>query len=417
MQKIKKSHKDTTITSNETNVLLLACAPIPLLRVAFIGLGKRGKESLVNYTYIEGVEIKAICDLNNENLLAAQKILNTNNCKPADEYNESEDWRKICKREDIDLMYVCTNINLHAEIAIYAMEHGKHVAVEVPIANTITDCWRIVDTAEKYRRHCIMLENCCYGRLELAALNMHSQGLLGDIIHAEGGYIHDLRHIDFKKRPEYAQQWTKEGNPYPTHGLGPLCQAMNIHRGDRLSWLVSVSNGQFNYPDTGDANFHLDCVLGNINTTIIKTEKQKTILIQHDISSPRPYCRNYLLSGTQGFVRKGEPPIIQLAKNTIDFEQSAKELLEQYEHPFYDKMGETAKHIGAHDGMDFIMDYRLVYCLQKGLPLDMDVYDAVEWSCLVELTAISIQNGSIPIEIPDFTRGAWNNLNGLHFAE
>jgi hypothetical protein len=399
----------------KSNVLLLACKPISTVRVAFIGLGKRGKESINHYMYLEDVEIKAICDLNEENLLAIRKLLKEHGKKNTDEYKGKEDWRRVCERDDIDLIYVCTSRNLHAEIAVYAMKNNKHVAVEVPAANTIEECWEIVDTAEKYRRHCMMLENCCYGRFELAVLNMSNQGFLGDIIHAEGSYIHDLRKIDFAKRPDYIDLWFMEGNPYPTHGLGPLCQVLNIHRGDKLSSLVSVSNGQFGFPETDRGDSQQQYRLGNMNTTVIKTEKQKTIVIQHDISSPRPYSRNYLLSGTKGFVQKGEPPIIHLPEKK-ESEISVPGFLEQFEHPFYRKKGKLACRVGAHDGMDFIMDYRLIYCLQKGLPLDMDVYDAAEWSSIIELTEISVQNQSSLVKIPDFTRGAWNELKKLEFA-
>jgi hypothetical protein len=402
---------------DNSNVLLLACEPLPLVRIAFVGLGKRGKESLSNYMYLEGVEIKVISDLNMDNLAEAQHILKKYKKKQAEEYNGKDDWQKICRRDDIDLVYVCASRNIHAEIAVCAMQNGKHVAVEVPVANNLKECWDVVGAAEKYRRHCIMLENCCYDRFEMTALNMKQQGVLGDIIHAEGGYIHDLRQIDFTARPDYAELWLMEGNPYPTHGLGPLCQVLDIHRGDRLSWLVSVSNAQFGFPCAGGGEFYKRCVLGNTNTTIIKTEKEKTIVLQHDISSPRPYSRNYLLSGTSGFLHKGEMPVITLSAEADGCNKSASELLEKYEHPFYREKGELAQRVGGHGGMDFIMDYRLIYCLRKGLPLDMDVYDAAEWSCIIELTETSVKNNSTPVQIPDFTRGAWNRLDGLKFAE
>lgn len=403
--------------SDGSDVLLLRCAPISIVRIAFIGLGKRGKQSLNNYMYLDGVEIKVVCDLKEKNLSEARNLLEKHHKAHADEYTDADSWKEICQRSDIDLVYVCTSINMHAEIAVYAMTNGKHVATEVPIANTIDDCWKIVNAAERYRRHCIMLENCCYGRFELFALNMRSKGLLGDIMHVEGSYIHDLRNVDFDERPAYIKHWQSHGNPYPTHGLGPICQALDIHRGDRLSWLVSVSNGQFCFPQVSGGGFNEKCTLGNINTTIIKTVKEKTIVLQHDISSPRPYSRHYLLSGTKGFIQKGTPPIVKVAEEFVDRELPVATLLEKYDHPFYKAKGEQAVSIDSHEGMDFIMDYRLIYCLQNGLPLDMDVYDAVEWSSIVELSSLSIQRGSIPVSIPDFTQSAWNKLSGLSFAE
>ena len=406
-----------TTSSEYPHVLLLRCDPIPHVRIGFIGLGRRGKQSFNNYMYLEGVEIRAVCDLKEENLAEARKLMAEKKKRPAEEYTAPDGWKKICERNDIDLVYVCTSMKMHAEIAVYAMENNKHVAIEVPIVNTIEECWQIVNTAEKFRRHCIMLENCCYERFEMAALNMCSQGLLGEVFHAEGSYIHDLRNIDFQQRPDYTEQWQKSGNPYPTHGLGPICQAMNIHRGDRLAWLVSVSNAQFTHPNTGIENYEEKCILGNTNTTIIKTERQKTIVLQHDISSPRPYCRNYMLSGTKGFIQKAEMPLVHIPEGNADAQKNGKEIIEQYDHPFYREKGEQAIRIGAHDGMDYMMDYRLIHCLQKGLPLDMDVYDAVEWSSLVELTRLSIERGCVPVDIPDFTRGAWKELPNLTFAE
>ena len=224
------------------------------------------------------------------------------------------------------------------------------------------------------------------------------------MFHVEGSYVHDLRHLNFDERLSYHRLWQMEGNPYPTHGLGPICQALGIHRGDRMAWLTSVSGGQFNYPTLSQPLSPEAYTLGNINTTIIKTARNKTILLQHDISSPRPYTRRYLISGTEGFAQKGSPHVLTLSSQP---DASVEELMNLYEHPFAKEIGELARRVGTHGGMDFIMDYRLIYCLQHGLPLDMDVYDAAEWSCIIELSARSVANGSQPVEIPDFTRGRW----------
>ena len=403
-------------TRKYPHVLVLQCAPLPIVRIAFIGLGRRGRQSLVNYMHLDGVAIRVFCDLQQENRDEARAILKSHNKPLPDEYGGADDWKAVCRRDDIDLVYICTSIRWHADIAVYAMEHGKHVACEVPIANTIADCWRIVDAAERYRRHCMMLENCCYDRFEMAALHLCSQGIVGEITHAEGSYVHDLRNIDFTKRPDYIGHWLTTGNPYPTHGLGPLCQTMNIHRGDRLERLVSVSNGQFNYPEVAGRDMASECRLGNMNTTILTTLKGKTIVLQHDISSPRPYERRYLLSGTQGFIEKGSHGRMQSLFPGVDEVNEQEAFFARYDHPFYQSHGEQARQIGFHGGMDFMMDYRLIHCLQQGLPLDMDVYDAVEWSSLVELTSLSVRQGSVPVEIPDFTRGAWNELPRLTFA-
>ena len=408
-----------TITSNENlceDVLELRCEPLSVVRMAFIGLGKRGKQSFNHYLYIDGVEIKALCDINPANLREVQNILNEHNRAKADIYTEIDDWKRICERSDIDLIYVCTDRNRHTEIAVYAMNCGKHVALEVPAANTISECWELVNTAEKTRRHCIMLENCCYDYDELAILNLAQAGFFGEIIHLEGAYIHDLRFIDFKSKSHYKELWSMYGNPYPTHGLGPLCQLLNIHRGDKLETVVSVSSGQFNFPIFENST-NIEYHLGNINTSIIKTANSKTILLQHDISSPRPYTRNYLVSGTKAFAIKRNELKIAFSENPSEYisQLELKKIISENEHVFYKQKGDIAREIGAHGGMDFIMDYRLIYCLQKGLALDMDVYDAAEWSALVELTSMSVKNGSTPIDFPDFTRGRWKKLQGLHF--
>jgi hypothetical protein len=401
------------------DVLQLKTEPLKTVRIGFIGLGKRGKQSFNHYMYIEGVEVMAICDMNDENLEEVNRILSLNKKVPAQNYNQFEDWKTICERSDIDLIYICTDRKLHTSIAVYAMECGKHTAVEVPAANSLEECWQLVDTAEKTRKHCIMLENCCYDQATLSILNMKQQGLFGEVFHTEGAYIHDLKHLDFEQKKHYTALWQMQGNPYPTHGLGPLCQLFDIHRGDRLKSIVSVSSGQFNVPDYIANSQNSHCKLGNINTSIIKTEKDKTIVLQHDISSPRPYSLNFLLSGTKGFVQNKSKLEIAFSDNPTEYigPEVQSKLLKKYQHRFYAAKGELAREVGAHGGMDFIMDYRLIYCLQNGLALDMDVYDAAEWSSIVALSAESVNNGSKPVEIPDFTRGKWSKINGLSFSE
>lgn len=395
--------------TKQKDVLGLVCDPIATVRIGFIGLGKRGKEAFINFMYIDGVEVCCLCDILEENVNQVRMILAQHNRKEATIYTDIDGWRSVCERADIDLVYICTDRSLHTTIAIYAMQMGKHVAVEVPAANTLEECWQLVDTAERFQRHCLMLENCCYDSFHLTVLNMIQKELLGEVFHAEGGYIHDLRKLDFDRKPHYLNVWLMVGNPYPTHGLGPLCQLLNIHRGDMLESLVSVSSGQFGFPDYNESDFQKKCVLGNMNTTIIRTKKQKTIVLQHDISSPRPYSRNYLISGTKGFVKKQELPQMSFLSNSNDLlsEIEMNDLFTKYEHPFYQSNGNLAREVDVHGGMNFIMNYRLIYCLQQGLALDMDVYDAAVWSSIIELSAESVNNGSIPIIIPDFTKGAW----------
>lgn len=420
--------------AGQENVLQLRCDPIPTVRVAFIGLGSRGSEAVRRFMYLEGIEVVAICDINKDFVAKTQELLAENNKAKALEFTGKEDWKKVCELENVDLIYNCTHWALHTPIAVYAMEHGKHVALEVPAAMSIEECWKLVDTAEKTRRHCMMLENCCYDFFEMATLNMAQQGVLGEIVHVEGAYIHDLRELNFKSPEDggYQGMWRlqynadNKANIYPTHGLGPVCQALNIHRGDKMNYLVSMSSDQFGMKEYAKNKFGENSDYakrtyeqGDMNTTIIKTEKGKTIMIQHDVTSPRPYNRIHMLSGTKGFVQKYPVQGIALEPNAHEFlsEKEMEKMLKKYEHPIVKEVGEKAKEVGGHGGMDFIMDYRLIYCLRNGLPLDQDVYDAAEWSSLVELTEMSVRKGSVPVEVPDFTRGDWKKLTKLEFAK
>lgn len=413
--------------AGQENALLLTADPIPVVRIGFIGVGNRGFSALYRYTFIEGVEITAICDLEGERVEKSQELLTGRGHPIAAGYVGEEEWRKVCERDDIDLIYISTDWLSHVPIALYAMEQGKHVAVEVPAATTVEDCWQLVDSSERTRRHCMMLENCCYDFFELNTLNMAQQGVFGEVIHVEGAYIHELRQF-FDDQDDWRIKFYRDytGNPYPTHGLGPLCQILNIHRGDRLKSLVSISTDQYGISNYLKNRFGeesseaaVDYKLGDMNSTIIKTEKGKTILLQYDVISPRPYSRLHTISGTKGFAQKYPNPVIALDPDSHQYmdEQSFNDLMSEYEHRFIKEIGDEAKRVGGHGGMDFMMDYRLIYCLRNGLPLDQDVYDAAEWSSIVELSNISALNGGIPVEIPDFTRGDWNVLEGLQFAK
>ncbi len=440
--------------AGQEDMLGFAAEPIPVVRVGFVGLGMRGQGAVERFLALEGVEVKALCDLEEYNLADMRELIAGSGRPAAKEYTGTEGWKQLCEQEDLDLIYICTDWLSHTPIAVYGMEKGKHVATEVPAATTLEECWQLVDTSERTRKHCIMLENCCYDRFEMATLNMAQQGLFGEIVHVEGAYIHDLRQLQFNDRLSkseafavgndqmeakaglagYWDHWRKKynethtGNPYPTHGLGPVCQILNIHRGDKMDYLVSVSSDQFGMTAYAKERYGEESAeakqtyeLGDMNTTIVKTAKGKTIMIQHDVTSPRPYSRLHVISGTKGFAQKYPARQIALEPNGHSSlpREKMDSLLAVYEHPFHKAMGERAAELGriAHGGMDFIMDYRLVYCLQKGLPLDMDVYDAAEWSCLVPLSEESVRGGGKPVEVPDFTRGAWEKLNGLQFAE
>ena len=419
----------------QEDMLLFAADPIDTVRTGFIGLGMRGPDAVRRFTYIDGAKVVALCDLEADRVAKSQEILAGRGKPAAAEYSGEDGWKQLCERDDIDLVYICTNWQTHVEMAVYAMECGKHVAVEVPAAMSVAECWRLVDTSERTRKHCMMLENCVYDFFELTCLNMAQQGLFGEVLHAEGAYIHNLEPFwDY-----YHDNWRLDfnqkhsGDVYATHGFGPDCQVLNIHRGDKLEYLVSMDTKSVVGLEVAKEKMGVDTFAnGDQTSTLVKTRNGKTILVQHNVYTPRPYDRMYQLVGTKGFADKYpnsafafEPD--QIADAAAEYDNLSSHsyvprevrdsLMAKYKHPIAKEIEEKAREVGGHGGMDFIMDYRLVWCLRNGKPLDMDVYDAAEWSCLGELTAASIANGSKPVKIPDFTRGRWNKVDGLKLAE
>jgi predicted dehydrogenase len=424
--------------AGQTDVLQLTAEPLETVRVAFIGLGMRGPGAVERMTYIPGVEIVALCDVLQANTEKCNAILEERGFPRAQEFHgDTEVWRQVTALPNVDLVYVATDWVHHAPIGIQAMKDGKHVAIEVPSATNMEEIWELIDTSERTRRHCIPLENCCYDFFELTALNMVQQGLLGEVIHGEGAYIHGLQPY----WDEYWEDWrmeynkTHRGDLYPTHGLGPVCQAMNIHRGDKMNYLVSVDTraiGNPAYLKEKRGETVTDFRNGDHTSTLIRTERGHSILIEHNVTSPRPYDRMYQLTGTKGFANKypvagfaldaGEidPAIVadheNLTAHSFVPADVREALMERYKHPIVRDIEELAKSVGGHGGMDFVMDYRLIQSLRKGLPMDMDVYDLAEWCCVIPLSEISLDNGSAPVEIPDFTRGAWNRIDGFRHA-
>ncbi|MFT3747667.1 MAG: Gfo/Idh/MocA family oxidoreductase [Agriterribacter sp.] len=399
-----------------------AAPKIDKVRIGFVGLGNRGPGAVNRISFIDGVEIKALCDKRPERIEVGQKILADKGLAKAKEYTGEDGWRAMCESNDLDLIYICTPWSLHTPMAVYAMKHGKHAASEVPVAVTLDQCWQLVETSESTKKHCMMLENCCYDFFELLTLNMARSGMFGELIHAEGAYLHDLLESNFKKGG-YSDMWrlrenaSRNGNLYPTHGLGPIAQCLDINRGDKMDHLVAMSSADFMMGETArqkakeDPAFYNEFVgqpyRGNINTTIIKTNKGKTIMLQHDVTSPRPYSRIHLLSGTKGIAAKyPEPARIAFGHEWIKPEE-LEALYTKYTPPIARRVGEIAKQIGGHGGMDFMMDWRLIDCLRNGLPLDQDVYDGALWSSIAPLSEASVAKKSSSVEVPDFTRGNW----------
>lgn len=385
------------------------------VRVGFIGVGGRGQGQLHEMLAVEGARVTAICDVVEAQVQRArERVEKAGQPTPALE----KDWRRLCERDDIDLVHICTPWDLHVDQAVYAMECGKHAAVEVPAATTLADCWRLVDTSERTRRHCIQLENCCYDTSEMLVLNMIREGLFGRITHGEAAYIHDLRTTLLADHAEGL--WRREphkvrnGNLYPTHGLGPVAWYMDIHRGDRFTRLVSMSSLQASLETHRDATVPSDnpkCAetyaCGDMNSSLIQTAAGRTILLQHDVVTPRPYSRINLIQGTKGAFYD-YPPRLFFDGQGHAWQALTPEIRAQYEHPLWKQQGELARKLGGHGGMDFIMNYRLIQLYRRGLPPDIDAYDAAAWSAPGPLSDISVAWGSIPLPFPDFTRGEWH---------
>jgi predicted dehydrogenase len=404
------------------NMCGYAAPKIETVRVGVVGLGMRGSEAVGRLSYIDGVEIVALCDKYPDRIAAAQKTLETMQRPKAREFTGDEGWKALCEDKNIDLVYTPTPWSLHTPIVVYAMKYGKHACSEVPAAKTLDQCWELVETSEKTRRHCMMLENCCYDFFELLTLNMVRNGLFGEILHAEGAYIHDLSKGYIFNKNGYADMWRlkenigRNGNLYPTHGLGPIAQCMNINRGDKFDHLVSMSTNDFTMNDLAKELAMKDDFFkpyvdkpyrGNMNTTLVRTFKGKTVMVQHDVSSPRVYSRIHLISGTKGCASKyPEPEKISFSHEWIK-EQELKDLYEKYSPPIVKHIGTIAKDVGGHGGMDFIMDWRTIDCLRNGLPLDQNVYDAAAWSAVGVLSEQSVAKNGRTIDFPDFTKGSW----------
>ena len=404
------------------NMCGYAAPKMDKVRIGFIGLGNRGPVHSNQTSRLEGVEIKAMCDLRAEKAEAAKKKVLSFGHHPVIYAGKEEEWKKLCERDDIDLIYISTPWHLHAPMAVYAMNHGKHVCIEVPAANTLEECWQLVETSERTRKHCMMVENACYLFWDLLILNMARQGFFGDIIHAEGAYIHDLLDYNFDKNNLHDMWRLKEntkrnGNLYPTHGLGPVCQVMNINRGDKFDYLVSVSGDDFMMGQRAKElaakdEFYKPYVnkpyRGNMNTTTIRTSNGRTIMLQHDVSSPRVKTLINLISGTKGTAMEYPlPGRISTGHKGWLSDKEVKELQEKYQPPIVKKIGEMAKQIGGHGGIDFLMNWHTIDCLRNGLPLSQDVYDAASWTAVGPLSEWSVANRSNSITVPDFTGGSW----------
>jgi len=418
----------------QKDALRLALPKMEMVSVGFVGLGMRGPDAVSRFTEIPGTHIVGLCDYNEQSAEACQKRLRDKGLPPAYVYSGEFGYRELCERPDVNLIYIATDWDHHFPIAVYALEHGKNVAIEVPSAMNLEQCWTLIDLAEQKQLHCMILENCCYDWYEMTALNMAQKGVFGEVIRAEGAYIHTLDPYweAYWKNPDDDSMlgWRmlynshSRGDLYPTHGLGPVAQVMNIHRGDRFTTLVAMDTKSVHGKEWVEKKTGKECNNfrnGDHTTTLMRTEQGRVVEIQHNVMTPQPYNRLYKITGSRGYATKYPEEHYSLSKeqlaaagvkteNAINAHaflpaNEHKALEDKYEHPILKKYGEMALEVGGHGGMDYIMDSRLVYCLQNGLPLDMDVYDLAEWCCLAELGALSMDHNCAAVEFPDFTRG------------
>ena len=403
-----------------------AADPIEVVRVGFVGVGLQGGAHVRNFLRIEGVEIVAICDTNEDRAReVAGWVVDDGRARPTLYTRGENDFVRLCETEEVDLVFTATPWRWHVPVCVAAMENGKHAATEVPASYTLEGCWKLVEAAEKYEKHCVMMENCNYDRPELMVFNMARQGLFGEIVHAECGYLHDLRAIKFEDRNEglwrRAHAMMRDGNFYPTHGLGPVANVMDINRGDQLDYLVSMSSpprglydwAEAHYPE-GHAKRSERYVQGDVNTTMIKTVLGKTIYVSHDTNLPRPYSRIHMVQGTRG-IFQGYPNRVYVEGESEGHQwDDWEEWRTEYDHQLWRDLEERSQGAG-HGGMDYIEDFQLVRALQEGKPTEMNVYDAAMLSVIIPLSEWSVANRSRPIDVPDFTRGRWAEWPRLEF--
>jgi predicted dehydrogenase len=399
-----------------------AAPPLERVRIAIIGLGQRGPAHITIMSHLEGVEIRALCDIRPEKANAAKEKLGGASHHP-DVLSGSEDWKRVCERDDIDLVMITTPWYMHAPMAAYAMNHGKHVASEVPAAGTIEECWSLVETAERSRKHCIMMENDSYLPFQIMTLNMARQGFFGEVVHGDCAYNTSKMQNNFSKNMYWDMWWLKQyasrrGNIYPTHGLGPVSQVMNINRGDKFEFLVSVESNDFMMnakarelaaTDEFFKPFAGKTYRGNMSVTTIRTSMGRTIMLQHDATSPSPHSLIHGIYGTKGAaLYDPPPPRLSIGNHAWVSPDEFNSLTERYTPKITRQLSELARQTGAgHGGTDLLEDWRLIDCLRNGLPLDQDVYDAAAWSAIVPLSQWSVLNRSNSIDVPDFTAGAW----------
>jgi predicted dehydrogenase len=403
------------------------------VKMGFIGTGMRGQWVLSLAAKYPEVDIPAICDIDDGMIQSALRILkDAGKPEPHVYKNGSEDFLNMVQNETLDGVYIATPWEWHHPMAIAAMKNGMHVGAEVPAALTVGDCWDLVNVSERTGKLCMIMENVCYRRDVMAILNMVQQGMFGELLHCQGGYQHDLRHVkfndginpygggvEFGEKGFSEAKWRtqhsvdRNGDLYPTHGLGPVSTMLDINRGNRMVHLTSTatqSRGLHKYivdqggPDHPNADVDFKC--GDIVTTVIKCANGQTIMLSHDTNNPRPYSLNFRVQGTNGIWQKDAQSIyIEGTSPESHRWESEDGYLEKYDHPLWKRFEDQASGSG-HGGMDFFILRAFIETLKGANPV-IDVYDAVSMSVICPLSEKSIRLGSTAVKIPDFTRGKW----------
>ena len=446
-----------------------ALKPMDEVRFGFVGLN-RGSAGVRPMALLPGMRVTALCDLRREAIDRCQGILEKCGVPPAREYTGSEDaWKKMADDPDVDFVIIGTPWLLHTPMALYFMEHGKHVGVEVPAAVNIEECWRLVETSERTRCVCMQLENRCYNEIEMMMANAIAEGTIGEVMYAECGYIHEIRDVlmpclngDGTYRPfseatemmpvsnlklglSWRGQYDKEhcGNPYPTHGIGPIAQILGVNRGDRFDYLVSVDSGSAALKAYAERMYgkgsreaeNAVLKMGDRNVSLIRTVNGRLIALSHNVVTPRPGSRLSLVEGTKGAfsVQGGQLATMRPDDALFPFRYTletapvhrsdawlpadeGRRFAEAHAHPLWRDAKDLAKLLGGHGGQDFMMFLRLAYCLRKGLPVDQDVYDLATWSSIVELSERSAASRGRSMDFPDFTDGAWRRRRPLEIG-
>ncbi len=401
------------------------------MRLGFVGVGGRGSYHLDTCLGL-GVEVKALCDINPYYLNRAKRYVEEAGQPAPVLYDRgTEDWKRLCERNDLDMIVTATPWHWHAPICITAMKTGKHCATEVPAALTLEDCWQLVETSEKTGKHCMMLEQVNYVREMLKVLNMAQQGVFGDLLHAAGGYVHDLRLVksDPEREPWRMQyEFQHNGNLYPTHPIGPISWWLGVNHGDRFDSLVSMSSkavtiAEYTRMYYGDSHPYAEkrFTQGDVNTTLLTTAAGKTVTLHYDTNTPHPHTNEFRLQGTKG-LWVGDANRVYVEGRSAkpkEWDQFRGELYAGFDHPLWQiEEKRTYKTARGHGGGSdtAVMWKRYFDAIAAGTEPDITVYDAATWSAIIPLTERSVAANGKPLEFPDFTRGRWKTARPITLA-